>query len=98
MQEAIGDNLLPHERAASQVAACAAVVAALVSSAARRRLAQTPSQLIRECLLGTSDTRVPRTPLTDKATVMGVWIFYTLFVVIAFGVEKIGSRRRITPS
>jgi hypothetical protein len=41
------------------------------------------------------DTYVPRTPLTDKATVMGVWIFYTLFVVIAFGVEKIGSRRRI---
>jgi hypothetical protein len=41
------------------------------------------------------DTYVPRTPLTDKATVMGVWIFYTLFVVIAFGVEKIGSQRRI---
>jgi hypothetical protein len=41
------------------------------------------------------DTYVPRTPLTDKATVMGVWIFYTLFVVIAFGVEKIGIRRRI---
>jgi hypothetical protein len=41
------------------------------------------------------DTYVPRTPLTDKATVMGVWVFYTLFVVIAFGVEKIGSRRKI---
>jgi hypothetical protein len=41
------------------------------------------------------DTYVPRTPLTDKATVMGVWIFYTLFVVIAFGLEKIGRRRRI---
>jgi len=41
------------------------------------------------------DTYVARTPLTDKATVMGVWIFYTLFVVIAFGVEKIGSRKRI---
>ena len=40
------------------------------------------------------DTYVPRTPLTDKGTVMGVWIFYTLFVVIAFGVEKIGSRRK----
>jgi len=39
------------------------------------------------------DTYVPRTPLTDKATVMGVWIFYTLFVLIAFGVEKIGSQR-----
>jgi len=29
--------------------------------------------------------------LTDKATVMGVWIFYTLFVVVAFVVEKIGG-------
>src|ERR1700756_2957646 len=38
------------------------------------------------------DTYVPRTPLTDKATAMGVWIFYTLFVVVAFVVEKIGSR------
>jgi len=38
------------------------------------------------------DTYVPRTPLTDKATVMGVWVFYTLFVLIAFAVEKIGSR------
>src|SRR5438105_10411309 len=37
------------------------------------------------------DTYVPRTPLTDKATVMGVWIFYTLFVVVAFVVEKIGG-------
>jgi hypothetical protein len=41
------------------------------------------------------DTYVPRTPLTDKATVIGVWIFYTLFVLIAFGVEKIGGRRTI---
>src|SRR5262245_39080399 len=41
------------------------------------------------------DTYVPRTPLTDKATAMGVWIFYTLFVLIALGVEKIGSRRKI---
>ena len=41
------------------------------------------------------DTYVPREPLTDKATVMGVWIFYTLFVLVAFGVEKIGSRRKI---
>ena len=40
------------------------------------------------------DTYVPRTPLTDKATVMGVWVFYTLFVLIAFAVEKIGSRRK----
>jgi len=41
------------------------------------------------------DTYVPRTPLTDKATVVGVWIFYTLFVVMAFFLEKIGSRRQI---
>jgi hypothetical protein len=41
------------------------------------------------------DTYVPRTPLTDKATVAGVWIFYTLFVLIAFAVEKIGGRRNI---
>jgi hypothetical protein len=40
------------------------------------------------------DTYVPRTPLTDKATAMGVWIFYTLFVMMAFLVEKIGSRRQ----
>jgi hypothetical protein len=41
------------------------------------------------------DTYVPRTPLTDKRTAMGVWIFYTLFVLIAFAVEKIGGRRKI---
>ena len=41
------------------------------------------------------DTYVPRTPLTDKATVIGVWVFYTLFVLMAFAVEKIGSRRKI---
>jgi multisubunit Na+/H+ antiporter MnhC subunit len=39
------------------------------------------------------DTYVPRAPLTDKATAMGVWIFYTLFVLIAFLVEKLSSRR-----
>src|SRR6267143_2440636 len=39
------------------------------------------------------DTYVPRTPLTAKATAMGVWIFYTLFVVMVFVLEKIGSRR-----
>ena len=38
------------------------------------------------------DTYVPRTPLSDKATVLGVWIFYTLFVFIALFVEKIGAR------
>jgi hypothetical protein len=41
------------------------------------------------------DTYVPRTPLTDKATVVGVWIFYTLFVIIAFFLERIGRRRQI---
>ena len=40
------------------------------------------------------DTYVPRTPLTDKATAAGVWIFYSLFVVGAFLVEKVGSRRQ----
>jgi hypothetical protein len=38
------------------------------------------------------DTYVPRTPLSDKATAMGVWIFCTLFVIIAFAVEKMGTR------
>ena len=40
------------------------------------------------------DTYVPRTPLSDKATAMGVWVFYTLFVVVAFLIEKILSRRQ----
>jgi hypothetical protein len=39
------------------------------------------------------DTYVPRNPLTDKETAMGVWIFYTLFVVVAFFIEKVGNRR-----
>ena len=43
------------------------------------------------------DTYVPRTPLTPKGTAMGVWVFYTLFVFIAFAVEKIGGRRKIHP-
>ena len=43
------------------------------------------------------DTYVPPAPLSDRATAMGVWIFYTLFVVVAFLVEKIGSRRQINP-
>jgi len=43
------------------------------------------------------DTYVPRNPLTDKQTVMGVWIFYTLFIAVAFLVEKIGSRKLKTP-
>jgi len=41
------------------------------------------------------DTYVPRNPLTDKATAMGVWIFYPLFVVVAFLIEKIGSLRQV---
>ena len=41
------------------------------------------------------DTYVPRNPLTARQTVIGVWIFYTLFVVVAFLIEKIGSRRQI---
>lgn len=41
------------------------------------------------------DTYVPRTPLSPKATAMGVWVFYTLFVLIAFAVEKIGAQRKI---
>jgi hypothetical protein len=41
-----------------------------------------------------ADTYVPRTPLTDKATAMGVWVFYTLFVGVAFLVEKIGRWRQ----
>jgi len=40
------------------------------------------------------DTYVPRTPLTDKATVTGVWVFYTLFVLIAFAAEKVGTGRK----
>ena len=38
------------------------------------------------------DTYVPRAPLSDKATALGVWIFYTLFVLIALAVKKIGRR------
>jgi hypothetical protein len=41
------------------------------------------------------DTYVPRNPLTARQIVIGVWIFYTLFVVVAFLIEKIGSRRQI---
>ena len=44
------------------------------------------------------DTYVPRQALTDKATTMGVWIFYTLFVVVAFFLEKIGRRKQIGAS
>jgi hypothetical protein len=40
------------------------------------------------------DTYVPRTPLSDKATAMGVWIFYTLFVVVVYLLET-GSPARI---
>jgi hypothetical protein len=41
------------------------------------------------------DTYVPRNPLTDKQTVMGVWIFYTLFVAVAYFLEKVGSHKRM---
>jgi hypothetical protein len=41
------------------------------------------------------DTFVPRTPLSDRATAMCVWIFYTLFVIIAFLLENVRSRRKI---
>jgi hypothetical protein len=34
------------------------------------------------------DTFVPRTPLSDKATAMGVWIFYSLFVIVAYLLER----------
>lgn len=34
------------------------------------------------------DTFVPRAPLSDRATAMGVWIFYTLFVVVAYLLER----------
>ncbi len=44
------------------------------------------------------DTYVPRTPLTDNATAKGVWVFYTFFVVVAFLIEKIGSRRQTNAS
>jgi hypothetical protein len=36
----------------------------------------------------TGDTFVPRTPLSDKATAMGVWIFYSLFVIVAYLLER----------
>ena len=40
------------------------------------------------------DTYVPRTPLSDKVTAMGVWIFYTLFVIVEFAIERIGRREQ----
>ena len=44
------------------------------------------------------DTYVPRTPLSDKATATGVWTFYTLFVLIAWLVEKIRARPQTSAS
>jgi hypothetical protein len=41
------------------------------------------------------DTYVPRTPLSNEATAMGVWIFYTLFVIIASLLEKVRSQKQI---
>jgi membrane-bound metal-dependent hydrolase YbcI (DUF457 family) len=37
------------------------------------------------------DTFVPRSPLSDKMTAMGVWTFYTIFVGLAFLLEKAPS-------
>ena len=34
------------------------------------------------------DTFVPRNALSAQATAMGVWIFYTLFVVVAYLLER----------
>ena len=45
-----------------------------------------------------ADTYVPRTALSDKATALGVWIFYTLFVLIAWLVEKIRARPQTSAS
>ena len=42
------------------------------------------------------DTYLPRTSLTDKTPVIGIWVFYTLFVFIPFGVAKIGNWKKIT--
>jgi hypothetical protein len=38
------------------------------------------------------DTFVPRTPLSDRETAMGVWIFYTLFVVVAYLLDRARGR------
>src|SRR5947199_6807451 len=35
------------------------------------------------------DTYGPRAALTDRATALGVWIFYTLFVLVALIIEKL---------
>ena len=42
------------------------------------------------------DTFVPRTPLSDRATAMGVWIFYTLFVVVAYLLERGAPARTLS--
>jgi hypothetical protein len=39
------------------------------------------------------DTFVPREALSPEATAMGVWIFYTLFVVVAYLLERRASAR-----
>jgi hypothetical protein len=43
------------------------------------------------------DTFVPRTPLSDRATALGVWIFYTLFVIVAYLLEKVAPARISNP-
>jgi hypothetical protein len=40
------------------------------------------------------DTYVPREPLSDRGTAMGVWIFYTLFVVVAWLLERTRGEKR----
>ena len=42
------------------------------------------------------DTYLLPRSLTDKTTVIGIWVSYTLFVLIPFGVAKIGNPRKIT--
>ena len=42
------------------------------------------------------DTFVPRTPLSDRETAMGVWIFYTLFVVVAYLLDSRGAARTLS--
>jgi hypothetical protein len=77
----------PHDLAVAMLAA--AIVFYLmrnVISAARRWSVITFGISLVVVQIG--DTFVPRAPLTDKMTALGVWIFYTLFVGVAFLLEK----------
>jgi hypothetical protein len=81
---------------------------ALLAGGIALYLARNPMPIIRKtaviafglalAVIQIGDTYVPRAPLTAKATAMGVWIFYTLFVLIAFAVERVGSRKKINAS